>query len=477
MTSETPVLASEVPHKPDIPFLQKWRSIGTGLGVEVGPQNLEFTLTVVRPNGIRIVDAFTVLRYRERPAAEWGSDLQAFLKKNAITHISAAVVLPMQDCISRSLALPGVPNGQVASAISYQLDGLHPFAEEEATHSFSLLSPPRNTSFALAIARNAVIEDYATLFDEAGIAVAAFLSPAAVIYSALRTLQLAPADQFIAIHEDTNGLIVYGETSTHPIYCVRFPDASDRSIASASAQIRLPDDAPVARLSALLPPAERLEISSTLSYAASLASALPSQSLGINLLPVDRRKTSSPWRWVPTFVLLILLMGLGLGFAYYQDYENQRLLTRLDAEISRLQPRLASIRALDTQILETEQKLKFLNTFATHPQQDLDSLRELTRIMPMTSYVSRMDLTRTDIGISGEIDQSMELLKMLDSSPFFKDSEFTSSPSRNQTGKELFQIRAKREFPSGAPVVPTPQNIPPVPRIAPPPPLQPGLRP
>ena len=480
MTSETPVLASEVPHKLEIPFLQKWRSIGTGLGIEVGPENLEVSLTVVRPNGIRIVDALTVLRYRERPAAEWGSDFQAFLNKNKISHVSATVVLPMQDCISRSIALPGVPNSEIAAAVQYQLDGLHPYAEEEATHSFSRLAPPRKSSYALGIARNAVIEDYATLFDEAGIDVAAFLTPAAAIYSALRILQAAPAEQFLAIHEDSSGVIVYGETNTHPIYCVRFPDASSRGIASASAQIRLPGDAPVARLAALLPHTERLEISSTISYAASLAGALPSQALSLNLLPDDRRKTSSPWRWVPTLVLLVLLMGLGLGFAYYQDYENQRLLTRLDAEIARLQPRLNSVRTIDTQISTAQQKLQFLRTFSAYPQQDLDSLRELTRIMPMTSYISRMDLTRNEIGVTGEIDQSMELLKMLDASPFFKESEFTGSPSRNQLGKEVFNIRSKREIPTASPVAPAampPANSPPRPGITPPPPLPPGLRP
>jgi hypothetical protein len=487
MTPAIPVLASETPHQVLIPFLQKWRSIGTGLGVEVGPENLDFTLTVVRPSGIRIVDSLTVLRYRERPAAEWGSDVQAFLRKHKFTHISATVVLPTQDCISRSIALPGVPNRELAAAVQYQLDGLHPFAEEEATHSFSRLNAPRQASVALAIARNAVIEDYATLFDEAGIAVVAFLSPAAAIYSALRVLQLPPASQFLAVHEDATGLIVYGESATHPIYCVRFPANSDRAIPAASSQMRLPEDAPIARLAALLPQAERLEISSTLSYAASLAGALPSKSLSLNLLPADRRRTSSPWRWVPTIVLMILLMALGLAFSYYQDYENRRLLTRLDAEIARLQPRINSIKVLDSQIATAQQKLQFLATFAKYPQQDLDSLRELTRIMPMSSFVSRMDLTRTDLGMIGEVDQSMELLKMLDSSPYFKDSEFSSAPGRTPLGKEVFQIRAKREFPSAAvaPVaapgpqgpIPSGMNSTPLPRIAPPPPLPPGMRP
>lgn len=487
MTADTPVFAVEIPHQTGIPFLQKWRSFGTGLGIEIGPENLQVTLTVVRPSGIRILDALEILRYRERPSAEWGADFQAFLDKNKITHLSATVVLPAADCISRSLALPGVPNSELAAAVRYQLDGLHPFPEEEAAHSFSRLAAPHQSHLSLAIARIAVIEDYASLFDEAGIAVASFLSPASAIYSALRILQAPPAEQFLAVDEDESGIQIYAETKTFPIYCVRFPANSHRAISSSSAQIRLPEDAPIARLASLLPQAEKLEISRPVAYAASLAGALPSQALSLNLLPVDRRKTSSPWRWVPTIVLLVLLMAIGLTLAYYQNFENQRLLGLLDAEIAKLQPRLASVRTLDSQILATQKKLDFLTAIADYPRQDLESLRELTRIMPSTSFVSRMDMTRTDIGLVGEVDQSLELLKLLDSSPYLRDSEFSSPPSRNPQGKEIFQIRIKRELPANQPPaapmqlpVGPPSGAPRLmlpPGIAPAPPLPPGVRP
>jgi hypothetical protein len=488
MSTEQITPSVEVPHQIAIPMLQKWRSFGTGVGIEVCPDELRVTLSVVRPGGIKVVDTLEIPRYRERPAAEWGSDYQAFLKKHKLTHVSAAVVLPASDCVSRVIALPGVGDRELAAAVQYQLDGLHPFSEEEATHSFARLSPPRQANVSLAISKRPVVEDYATLFDEAGIAVVSFLTPAAAIYSALRTLQLAPANQFLAIHEDASGLLLYGESESHPLYCVRFPLDSDRAIASASAQMRLPEDAPQARLAALLPVADKLDSTGPVAYAASLASALPSQAIAVNLLPADRRKTSSPLRWVPTIVLVVMLMVLGLGFAYYQDYENRRLLEKLDAELARLQPRVSSVRLIDTQIGEATRKLAFLSKLATNPQEDLDTLRELTRIMPMSAYVSRLDMTRTDVGLVGEIDQSLELLKMLDSSLYFKDSEFSSAPGRLTSGKELFQIRTRRETPAAARAavagpnvaVPAPApviNSTPLPRIAPPPPLPQGFRP
>lgn len=446
MTTEEPILAAEIPHQTQIPAWQKWRSFGTGLGIEVGVENLLATLTVVRPGGIRVVDALTIERYRERPAAEWGAEFQAFLAKNKASHVSATVVLPSQDVISRILPLPGVPPAELPAAVEYQLDGLHPFAEEEASHSFARLAPPHETYVALGIGRHTVINDYATLFDEAGIDVAAFVTPAAAIYSALRTLQSPPAPAFLAVHEDTTGLLVYGETSTHPVYCVRFGAGSDRAVASASSQIRLAADAPVARLASLLPVADRSELCSTLSYAASLSGALPRQALGVNLLPVDRRKTSSPWRWVPTMVLVVLLMLVGIAFASYQEFENRRLLTKLDAELARLQPRVARVRTLDSGIENNRKQIEALVELASWPRKDLDALRELTRLMPMSSYVATMEISQTNLTMSGEIEQAMELLKIIDASPLFSDSEFMSSPGRTNSGKEVFQLRARREF-------------------------------
>lgn len=447
MTTETSLIEVEIPHRTQIPVLRKWLSFGSGVGIEIGLSSLFVTLTKIRPNGIQILDALEILRYRERPAAEWGADFQSFLTKNKIRHLSATVVLPTTDAVSRSLSLPGVPDKELASAVNYQLDGLHPFAEEEAAHSYSRLAPPHSANVSIAIARHAVIEDYATIFDEAGVAVAGFVTPAAAIYSALRILQLPPAESFLAIHEDERGLLVYGETPVCPLYCVPFGQDAGRAIGAASSQIRLPDDAPIARLAALLPHTEKLQLTPPLSYAASLVSALPSQCLKVNLLPEARRKTISPWRWVPSLILLLALMGLGLALAYVQDYENHLLLTRLDAEIAKFKAPLASAKTLEKQIIDTRAKVDYLRTVAGYPRQDLDSLRELTRILPVNAYVNRLDLTRTNVVLAGEIDQAADLLKLLDSSPLFKDSEFASSPGRSAQGKEMFNIRANREFP------------------------------
>lgn len=494
MTAEQPVAEPQMAPAaaPPIPALQKWASWGTGVGIEIGQENLFFTLTRVRPGGIHVLDSMVIERYRERPAGEWGGAYQDFLKKNKVSHVSATVVLPPGDCIARVAAFPGVLDKDLGAAVQYQLDGLHPYPEEEAVHAYARLKGERKSNIAVGIARQPVIQDYATLFDEAGIPVSAFLTPAAAIYSALRVLQPVPASQFLGIVEYEGSTLLYGESETHPVYCVQFPAGSDRAVSAAQAQLRLGDEPLVARLASLLPRAQREDLTWPLAYAASLAGALPGASLQVNLLPVDRRTVSSPWRWVPTIVLLVLLAILGLGFSYYQEYENRRLLTKLDAEIAKVQPRVLQVNSIQKQIEEKSKRLAYLVDIAGYPQQDLDVIRELTRILPGTAFVARLDITRSDVAMSGEVDQSMELLRLLDNSPLFRDSEFVSTPSRSPNGKEIFQIRTRREFPAlpkpgaqpaqpqvpqpGVQLLPPGVNSTPLPRVAPPPPLPPGVR-
>jgi Tfp pilus assembly protein PilN len=480
--------ATELAHQTEIPALRRWQSFGTGVGIEIGAADLYVSVVVVRPGGIQVIDAIEILRYRERPAAEWGVEYQALLERHKLKHVAAAVLLPAQDCLARTLAMPGVESNALAAAVQYQLDGLHPFPEEEATHSFGRLSGARRAHVSVAIARQGVIQDYATLFAEAGVAVAGILSPAAAVYSAIRILQDAPVSEFLAVYEQEDGLLLYGETEAAPLFCVKLPGSGERVVHSVAAQIRLPEDAPVVRLASILPVSDKQDMARPMAYVAALASALPRQMLPVNLLPVEQRKSSSRLRWLPTAVLVVLLMALGVGYASYEDYENGRLLERLDQEIQRLTPRLNQVRQAETALKETDKRLKFLSEAAAYPGQDLELLRELTRLLPLSAWVQRMDMTRNEVILAGEFDQALELLKMLDSSPLLRESEFIAAPSRTPNGKELFQIRAKREFPqpgkpapgaapAAGPAAPVGAGLPAnLPKVAPPPPLPPGVR-
>ena len=59
----------------------KWLAIGTGIGIEIGSQDLTITVVRLRPNGVRVLGELTIPRFREQPAADWGAAYAGFLQK------------------------------------------------------------------------------------------------------------------------------------------------------------------------------------------------------------------------------------------------------------------------------------------------------------------------------------------------------------------------------------------------------------
>src|SRR4051794_40319085 len=88
--------------------ISRWTAFGTGVGIEVRDRELQITISRVRPWKTAVLGAATVTDYRSRPAAEWGTELLAFLRKVGAAHIAATVLLPRRDVIVRTIHLPGV---------------------------------------------------------------------------------------------------------------------------------------------------------------------------------------------------------------------------------------------------------------------------------------------------------------------------------------------------------------------------------
>ncbi len=112
--------------------LRKWLAFGTGIGVEIRGADLHVMVVKVRPSGANLLTAATIEDFRARPATEWGANFISVVKKQGAGHLPATVLLPREEVIVRQLNLPGVSNKDLQAAIRYQIDSLHPYAEDEA---------------------------------------------------------------------------------------------------------------------------------------------------------------------------------------------------------------------------------------------------------------------------------------------------------------------------------------------------------
>jgi Tfp pilus assembly protein PilN len=423
-----------------------WLAFGSGIGIEIsGPrdsESLHATAVRVRPTGARVIGKLEIDNFTHQPAGMWGTEFSNFARRAGMRHVGATVILPRHEVIVRQLLLPGVSAKDLDSAIGFQLDGLHPYPEDDVTASWSRLGS--SDTVLIAITRRAVIDRYATLFAEAGIKIACFTCSAAVIYSALRLFDAAPAAQILAADVALSHIEIYGESPTRPLFSASFDSnansALERAAALARSELRIDQESAADPISF----EDLLRAAPALPYAAALASACPRLGLAVNLLPQSQRQASSRALLIPSVVAGAIVLVLAVALAAFPGYENRKYIRSLEAEIAKVQPLAKRAEAIDRKADATRKKVQQLDDFRRRAKSDMDVLQEMTRVLPPSTWLNLLEVNRSQIYLAGETDQAAPLLKTIDASPLFEASEFAMPPIRTTAG-EVFRIRTNRE--------------------------------
>lgn len=420
---------------------QKWLAFGSGVGIAVSGSDLLVTVISMRPSGVTILGESTIAGFRNLPATEWGEQYATFLKKMDAGHRAATVLLPREEIVVRQLNLPGVSDKDLAAAIRFELDSLQPYSDGEAVCDWVRIG--KTSSILVGIARRETIDGYSNLFAEAGLKVHAFTFSAAVIYSALRIYGQPPAG--FLLWSDTEA---YGESESKPLFSAQFEGQSTRAGSFALSELRLPPETEPASLRDLLPAPiaapEGTDLSRTaLSYATALAGAVPHPAISLNLLPREQRQATSRLRYVPSAVLAAIVLLFSAATFAYPRYADRQYLSLLQREIQKLEPRAKQAIALDRQIAITRNRTQVLDDFRRQTKTDLDAVREMTQILRPPAWLNSLQMTREQVNIGGEAEQAAPLLKLLDNSKYFQNSEFSLPLSRSQNN-DMFSIRLLR---------------------------------
>ena len=378
-----------------------------------------------------------------------GSEYSAFLQKLELHHLAAYLLLPRESATVRILSLPPIRSAEMDAAVRYQLESLHPYAEDEAVYSWTKLG--NSADVLLAITRRETVDHLAALFAEAGIAIASFTVSAAVLYSAMRFLN-APADpEFAAIESTAEGMEIYGESRSRAVFSAFVTGSVPRMEVLTRAELRLNPEIAFVPLRSVLPAVvpepnqvEGYEYLSSRCYAAALCAAAPVLALRLNLLPKDLRDSSSRLLFVPTVVLSILLAGCILALAIESHWEQREYSQQLAAQIRRLQPVAQQARLLDQRTRKSKAKAQQIDSFRLRSEADLDALDQLSRIVTPPGFLSSLDLTRSNAQLAGEAPSAVGLLKALDASPLFRNSSFMQTIGRTKDG-EAFRVKVDRQ--------------------------------
>ncbi len=431
--------------RPVLQDLRKLLAFGSGIGIEIGPSDLEVAAVRVRPTGIHVAGRATIANFSARPAGEWGAEYVAFQHSTGMSYVSATVLLPRREVILRQTALPGVARRDRAGAIRLQLDTLHPYGDEEVFWDWT---PVGGHAALIGIARREVVERYIRLFAEAGIAVSSFTFSAAALHAAIG-LNGAAGQSFLALSRTATGAVeAYGESPARPVFSAEFHLPLEQAAVRSLAELRLPPETEPRTLQDVLPGPKVNPIQNDLSrnalpYATALAGACPRLAPAANLLPPEQRRSSSRAIYIPTAVLAVLVAGAIVAMVVYSHIADQRYLAKIQAEIAQLEPQARRAAALDRQIDQVRARSRLLDQFRGQTRADMDALSELTKLLSPPAWSNSIDIARDQVRISGEAPQAAPLLRLLDASPLFENSEFLGIGKGN--GTETFQLRTNRE--------------------------------
>jgi hypothetical protein len=418
---------------------RKFAAFGTGIGIEIRGADLEVVVARVRPSGVEVAGRTSIRDFRERPAADWGAEYAGFLKKLGEGRLSAAVLLPRGEVIVRQLALPGVARKDHGSAIALELDSLHPFGEEDVVHGWS----PLPGGVLVAVLRRAVMDRYMAMFEEAGVAVGALTFSGVAIHGAARLFGTPPPGFIAVIGGEGGGVEVYGESPSRALFSAEFDVPPARAVALGIAELRLPHETVPATLDQVLPRPHKGSTPAPLAYAAAIAGACPRLAPVANLLPAERRAANSRAMFIPTAILAALLVLTMAAAVVYSRWADHRYLGKLQEEIAGLEPQARRAAALDAEIALLRARARLLDEFRDRTRQDLEALNELSVLLPPPIWTNSIELGRDAVNVNGEAEQAVGLLKVIDASPLFHDSDF--AVLARSGSNELFRIRTKRE--------------------------------
>jgi len=415
---------------------RRWLVFGTGLGVVVAGKDLEWAVVRSRPSGSAVIASGTIRDFESRPAAEWGAELTRSLTATGENKLVASLLLPRGDVIVRTLHMAGVPEKEIPAAIELQADTLHPFGDEEIAWGWLKTA---GDSVLVGLVRKALLTHYETLFSEAGMGLAAVTFSAAAIHAALRIRGAAPAS--FLLYTGGERIEVYGESEARPVYSAEYGFAPERALALARAELRLaPEREPQSLASALATP----EGVAPLAWAAALDASAPLSARIANLLPPDRRASNTRRQYLlPLTLAAVAAVAALVCFGILPAIAQRSYLQSLNEEIRGLEPAALRAQALDKRIAADRLRIASLDDFRKRTQADLDVLNELTRLLPPPVWTNTIEIYPDSVVIAGEADQAAPLLKALDSSPLFQNSEFAISVSRSGAN-EQFRIKTMR---------------------------------
>jgi Tfp pilus assembly protein PilN len=170
----------------------------------------------------------------------------------------------------------------------------------------------------------------------------------------------------------------------------------------------------------------------------------------LDLLPMALRPRRLTREQRVTVAMAAVAAVLGLGTLGAQAARSRHDLTRVEAELDRLDPQVRSVQRVMDDLDHRRRLLGAGRAIAATSLHPLPLLRELTETLPPDVWLTTLTLDAKGVEMTGQASTASALIPLLENSPYLEHVEFASPVTRGRD-KEQFRIRANWERPTAAP--------------------------
>ncbi len=163
--------------------------------------------------------------------------------------------------------------------------------------------------------------------------------------------------------------------------------------------------------------------------------------LGINLLPealrhhIVNQQVRVNWAIAAvTVFLMVFVMAQSLWLREHQVKSIGEAIENVRAEAM-------AVQQIRKQIGDANEAAGFLQTHKIQNGYKVEILAELTRVLPLNTYLDRLSLHGETTQMQGQSDNAQSLIELINVSPHFENASFRG-PTRldNRTRKEIFDL-------------------------------------
>jgi Tfp pilus assembly protein PilN len=423
-------------------------------GLEIGAEDLGIAVAQSTLGKLRLIATHRLTGFMSLSESERAEAIQRFLKSNRIPTSSVFVSLPRDQGIVRQIQLPSDINRKLRDVVKIQVETLSPWPAAEIYWDFAAETPKKDqklVTVTIIIIPRIHLDPWITFFKSVGMPLSgATLSsvahghainsfwpqPAPTIV--LRREQAYTEQTFISGSRLTALTVPSSESST-----TRLLSAAKVTSAEGARLIVCGNAEPSDFADNPLLPLENSKPDAAKEFGSVAVALLPLREgcFKSNLLPPELRYSESRTRLVPALVLGLLSLLMGAALVAREPYQNSVYASQVDRDIKRIVPKVKEVGEQEKELDQLSRRYQSLTSQLANRDYVLETVGELARILPPSTFLVSYSYQDGTITISGFAQSASEIQNLLESSPVFKGVEFSNAVTREPTGKDRFTLR------------------------------------